>query len=92
MVPYPYTLYLTVISDFTDSAAEFTISYWYEDRDPESLTEEEKASDSLTVAPEQETIIKEQALTESPLFFLLVAVSALVFLVAVICCACLIQQ
>ena len=52
IVPYPYSLYITVVSDFTDLTAEFTMQYWFEDRDPENLTEEEKAADSLTVAPE----------------------------------------
>ena len=51
MVPYPYSLYLTVISNFTDNAAEFTIQYWFEDRNPEELTEEELANNGIEVLP-----------------------------------------
>ena len=51
MVPYPYSLYLTVISNFTDNAAEFTIQYWFQDRNPEELTEEELANNGIEVLP-----------------------------------------
>ena len=47
MVQYPYSVYLTVVSDFTDKPASFTVSYWFDDRDPDTLTDEEKAASRI---------------------------------------------
>ena len=47
MVQYPYSVYLTVVSDWTDKPASFTVSYWFDDRDPEALTKEEKEASQI---------------------------------------------
>ena len=55
IVAYPYSLYVTVASDISQDLSEFEIFYWFEDRDPETLTEEEKAEGNIV--PEKEIII-----------------------------------
>ena len=62
-VAYPYSLYLTVVADFTDNISEFEIIYWFDNRDPETLTEEEKLEGSII--PEKEIVIQEKSLYEN---------------------------
>ena len=47
MVQYSYSVYLTVVSDWTDNVASFTVSYWFDDRDPDTLTKEEKEASQI---------------------------------------------
>ena len=63
MVAYPYSLYLTVVADFTDELSQFEIVYWFDNRDPETLTEEEKLEGSIV--PEKEVVIQEKSLYEN---------------------------
>ena len=55
IVAYPYSLYVTVASDISQDLSAFEIFYWFEDRDPETLTEEEKKEGSIV--PEKEIIV-----------------------------------
>ena len=63
IVAYPYSLYVTVASDISKDLSEFEIFYWFEDRDPETLTEEEKKEGSIV--PEKEIIVQEKSLYEN---------------------------
>ena len=45
IVSYPYSVYITIVSDPNPpfgNPASFAFSFWFEDRDPETLTDEEK--------------------------------------------------
>ena len=63
IVAYPYSLYVTVASDISQDLSAFEIFYWFEDRDPETLTEEEKKEGSIV--PEKEIIVQEKSLYEN---------------------------
>ena len=63
IIAYPYSLYLTVVADFSEEASQFEIIYWFDNRDPETLTEEEKAEGSIV--PEKEIVIQEKSLYEN---------------------------
>ena len=63
IVAYPYSLYLTVVADFSTEASQFEVVYWFDNRDPETLTEEEKAEGSIV--PEKEIVIQEKSLYEN---------------------------
>ena len=54
---------MTVVADFTDNISEFEIIYWFDNRDPETLTEEEKLEGSIV--PEKEIVIQEKSLYEN---------------------------
>lgn len=86
MVQYPYLLYITVVSDFNDDPASFSISYWFEDRDPDALTDEEKGVSVTGVEPVKEVVYEQEPLEESQTFLILVAVLAVLVIIAAAFC------
>ena len=90
MVQYPYSVYITVVSDFTDNPASFTISYWFDDRDPDTLTDEEKAASRIGPVTNKDAEVEEKALYENPKFWILVAVLIAAVVITIAFCICLI--
>ena len=86
MVQYPYLLYITVVSDFNDDPTSFSISYWFEDRDPDALTDEEKAVSVTETEPVKEVVYEQEPLEESQTFLILVAVLAVLVIIAAAFC------
>ena len=90
-VSYPYLLYLTVVADFTFEPTTFEATYWFENRDPETLTEEEKIEDTLTqsIVPPKEVIViqeKKVEIYETSFFWILAGGLLLALIVGIVCC------
>ena len=87
-VAYPYSLYLTVVADFSDDLSQFEAVYWFENRDPDVLTEEEKSEGTISILTETEVVIKEQKqeVYETVYFWVLVGGLLLALLLGIFCC------
>ena len=90
MVHYPYSLFLVVMSETNEDPASFTVSYRFDNRDPATLTDEEKSASRIGSSLDKEIQIEDKPLYENPKFWILVVVLVIALLVTIAFCVCLI--
>ena len=92
LVHYPYVLYLIVASDFVTSPASFDISYWFEDRDPDALTSEERkdSATGLELEPQVEVVhsgVTKRVVEDKTLMIVLIICAVFILITIVFCIA-----
>ena len=89
-VTHPTVAFITVVATHVTKVGRFRIGYLYEDRDPSTLSENEKTS-TVVVKPIRDAVVeKEVHYTQTNEFFLLILASSvfasLLVILCVLCC------
>ena len=88
---FPNSIYLSILSNPVQSAADFVISYRFNDRDPDEVIEtlsEEERDKYLS----RKVIVKQQKIYEDWTFWVLIAGGLIGLVIMIVLCVCLVNM